>query len=267
MKKLFLSIFMLSALLFAEEAILISSDTKADLNGYDYVSNFTVTSNSGFFTKDDFIIKEPNENGFRFLAKVPNQTTNYEIKVAYPSFLNQPNTQAGYIENASTIKQIKVTGRTNRPYDEIILLYSTSPNGKVNQIKLPQDLSQIHSMEEFTLVYDNPLYQEDVAKRTLLSEPVLGSETNDSIYLIGFRIKVNPAPSNFAYSEYSLVQIKEVSVTYDNKFTPEQLEVKNSLKQDFSISNNSLSKKAQSDLEEKIRLQNIENSLKHKDEK
>lgn len=266
MKKLLLSILMLSSFLFAEEAVLISSDTKADLNGYDYVSNFTITSSSGFFSKDDFIIKEPNENGFRFLVKVPNQTTNYEIKVAYPSFLNQPNAQAGYIENASTIKQIKVTGRTNRPYDEIILLYSTSPNGKVNQIKLPQDFSQIHSMEEFTLVYDNPLYQDDVTKRTLLSEPVLGNESN-GIYLIGFRIKVNTPPSNFAYSEYSLVQIKEVSVIYDNKFTPEQLEIKNSLKQDFNISNNNLSKKAQSDLEEKLRLQNVENSLKHKDEK
>lgn len=49
MKKLF-SLF--AALMFiwslsAEEAVLFSSSAKADLDGYDYVSNFEITSESG----------------------------------------------------------------------------------------------------------------------------------------------------------------------------------------------------------------------------
>ena len=56
--------------LFAKENILIKSDVAADLEGYDFVSNFEITSDSGRFKNSDLMILAPNEKGFRFLAKM-----------------------------------------------------------------------------------------------------------------------------------------------------------------------------------------------------
>lgn len=47
--------------LFAKEDILIKSDAVADLEGYDFVSNFEITSDSGRFKNSDLKILEPNE--------------------------------------------------------------------------------------------------------------------------------------------------------------------------------------------------------------
>ena len=132
MKKIILSIFlMFFAMLFAQENILLKSDAQAELNGYDYVKNFTVNSTSGYFTKDSFKILEPNEKGFRVCVEVPDTSTSYDILPSYPSFLNEANIGAGYIENAGSIKKIDITLTLNRPYDEIIFMYSTSPNGDI----------------------------------------------------------------------------------------------------------------------------------------
>lgn len=266
MKKFLILFTMLfSSFVFAEEAILISSEAKADLDGYDYTSNFEITSNSGYFKKDNLTILEPNEKGFRFMAtNVPKDiSTNYEVRVAYPSFLNEPNKSVGYIENVSTIKQIKLVGTTNRPYDEIILMYSKSPKGKIHEIKLPQDFNSIRSMEEFTLIFDNPLYNSNAE---FSSEPILGNDT-DGIYLVGFKIKTN-APSGFSkYSSYSIFYIKSVSVIFDNKFTKEQLEAKKLLKEEFNIVDNAeVSKKAKSYIAEKVRIKNTNSALKHNED-
>ena len=52
MKKLFviLSMLFVSAFVFADETVLVKSDAVADLDGYDYVKNFEITSSSGYFT-------------------------------------------------------------------------------------------------------------------------------------------------------------------------------------------------------------------------
>ena len=106
MKKIILSIFLIFfAMLFAQENILLKSDAQAELNGYDYVKNFTVNSTSGYFTKDSFKILEPNEKGFRVCVEVPDTSTSYDILPSYPSFLNEANIGAGYIENAGSIKK------------------------------------------------------------------------------------------------------------------------------------------------------------------
>lgn len=266
MKKLFTFVAVLFAttmLLSAQEQVLFDSSAKADLDGYDYISNFEITSESGYFTKKNLQILTPTEKGIRFLAtNVPKDvSTHYSILTAYPSFLNESGSGAGVIYNAAAIKQIKVTATTNRPYDEIILLYSTSPNGIIHEIKMPQDFNAVKSMEEFTLTYNNPLYEGDVKKREVTAAPVLGADA-DGIYLRGFRIKTN-APSGFSrYSEYSVFYLKKVTVVCDKAFTDEQIEAMNILKDEFGINENEdIIRKAKLDIAERNRVRDNEQSL------
>lgn len=262
-KQITLFLLLISCSLFAQEQVLFDATAKADLYGYDYVSNFEIISESGYFTKDELKILQPNEKGIRFMATgVPKSvSTHYTILTSYPSFLNESGTGAGVIYNAGAIKQIKITATTNRPYDEIILLYSTSPSGVIHEIKMPQDFNAIRSMEEFTLVYDNPLYQEDVAKREVSAAPVLGADA-DGIYLRGFRIKTN-APSGYSsYSEYSVFYLKSVSIVCDKAFTDEQLEAMKALKEEFGIDENkAIREKTKSDIAERNRVRDNEKAL------
>lgn len=252
--------------LFAKEDILIKSDAVADLEGYDFVSNFEITSDSGRFKNSDLMILAPNEKGFRFLAKnVPEfSTSNYKIIPAYPVFLNEPNIGAGYIVNVSSVKSIKVVFTTNRPYDNISVLYSTSVNGPIKKIRMPQDFNSIKSMEENELIFENPLYEPDVKKREVKTVPVLGGDI-EGFYFQGIEITTNP-PCGFAeYSEYSLIFLKEVSIIYDELFTAEQLEQKAILKEDFGIDELAEEKiKAINKVKEKIRLRENEASLMDK---
>ena len=59
-------IILISFPLFAKENILIKSDVAADLEGYDFVSNFEITSDSGRFKNSDLKILEPNEKDSDF---------------------------------------------------------------------------------------------------------------------------------------------------------------------------------------------------------
>lgn len=259
-------LFLLITPLFAKENILIKSDVTADLEGYDFVSNFEITSDSGRYKNSDLMILSPNEKGFRFLAKnVPEySTSNYKIIPAYPVFLNEPNTGAGYIYNVSTIKSIKVIFTTNRPYDTISLLYSTSANGPVKKIKIPQDFNSIKSMEENELIFENPLYEPDVKKREVKTTPVLGGDI-EGLYFQGIEITTNPAYGYSEYSEYSVIYLKEVSVIYDELFTEEQLEQKKILKEDFGIDESAGERaKATNKVKEKIRIRENEASLMDK---
>lgn len=261
-----LIIFAIATPLFAKENILIKSDVATDLEGYDFVSNFEITSDSGRYKNSDLMILSPNEKGFRFLAKnVPEySTSNYKIIPAYPVFLNEPNTGAGYIYNVSTIKSIKVIFTTNRPYDNISLLYSTSANGPVKKIKMPQDFNSIKSMEENELIFENPLYEPDVKKREVKTTPVLGGDI-EGLYFQGIEITTNPAYGYSDYSEYSVIYLKEVSVIYDELFTEEQLEQKKILKEDFGIDESAGERaKATNKVKEKIRIRENEASLMDK---
>ena len=129
------------------EQVLFSSAAKADVDGYDYVSNFEIDSKSGYFNKSQLTILEPNERGLCSLAtKVPKDIpTFYDILIAYPSFLNESVEGAGVILNAGAIKSIKVTATTNRPYD-----------GPIKSIKMPQDYK----------------------KREVVTSPVLGTNAD-----------------------------------------------------------------------------------------
>ena len=250
-------------LLCAQEQVLFNSAAKADVDGYDYVSNFEIDSRSGYFNKSQLMILEPNEKGLRFIAtKVPKDvSTSYDILTAYPSFLNESVEGAGVILNAGAIKSIKVTATTNRPYDEIILLYSTSPMGPIKSIKMPQDFNKIKSMEEFTLTYENPLYEKDYKKREVVTSPVLGADA-DGLYLRGFRIKTN-APSGYStYSEYSVFYLKSVVVVCDKAFTDEQLEAAKTLKEEFGIKETeNVEKRVKADIAERNRIREVEKTL------
>lgn len=273
MKKIFgllLAVCLTASCLFAEEAILLKSDASASLDGYDYVSNFEIKSSSGYFTKNDLEILKPNEKGFRFIAKgVPeDKSTHYEIYPSYPAFLNEANSGSGYIENAAAIKSIKVVGTTNRPYDEVILLYSTSPTGEIKSIKMPQDFNTIKSMEEFTLEFNNPLYEPDVTKRNVSAKPVLGADA-DGIYFRGFSIQTNsPIGTMSDYSQYSVFYLKEVSVVFDKAFTDEQIAAKKALKEEFEIDENAAAtKKAKAYVTERNRVRDNEKALMASEEK
>lgn len=212
------------------------------------------------------MILPPNEKGFRFLAKnVPEySTSNYKIIPAYPVFLNEPNIGAGYIYNVSTIKSIKVIFTTNRPYDTISLLYSTSVNGPIKKIKMPQDFNSIKSMEENELIFENPLYEPDVKKREIKATPVLGGDI-EGLYFQGIEITTNPAYGYSEFSEYSVIYLKEVSVIYDELFTEEQIEQKKILKEDFGIDESAGERiKATNKVKEKIRIRENEASLMDK---
>ena len=260
---LFLRVMLTTMLLCAQEQVLFSSAAKADVDGYDYVSNFEIDSKSGYFNKSQLTILKPNERGLRFLAtKVPKDiSTSYDILTAYPSFLNENVDGAGVIQNAGAIKSIKVTATTNRPYDEIILLYSTSPMGQIKSIKMPQDFNAIKSMEEFTLTFENPLYEKDYKKREVETSPVLGADA-DGLYLRGFRIKTN-APSGYStYSEYSVFYLKSVVVVCDKAFTDEQLEAAKTLKEEFGIKETeNVEKRVKADIAERNRIREVEKTL------
>ena len=256
-------IFLVSAFAFTEEKVLFDATAKADLDGYDYISNFEMVSDSGYFNPDQFKILEPNEKGIRFLASnVPaNVSTNYKVLVGYPSFLNEDGAGAGYIYNVKYVKSIKIEATTNRPYDEIYLLYSTSPTGPVKKVLMPQDFSTIKSMEDYELVFENPNYIADPNKREVKASPVLGTDA-DGLYLVGFQIKTN-APSGYnAYSPYSVFYLRKVTVVYDKMFTDEQVENNKILKEEFGISpNTEAEKKAKAKVAERNRLRETEKSL------
>lgn len=273
MKKLFalIAALFLTTALFATEYTWISSEAKADFEGYDYATNFTIGSGSGAISLEDLKILDPKDGYFRFMAKLSNKEssfvpTNYIVRVPYPSAFNESGNGTGYINNAAAIKSIKLVGKTNRPYDEILLLYRTSIDGVIKSIRMPQDFNSIISMEEFTLVYENPLYEPDVNKRDLKSSPVLGNKTT-TLEFIGFQIKCNRPDSIHAYSNYSIFEIKSVTIDCDDAFTKEQLEARAVLLEEFGIEENTEIKQKESNrIQELIRVKENEKNLMHKDE-
>ena len=250
---------------FSDEAFLLKSDSVADFEGYDYVSNFEITSSSGYFPKSNLKILPPNKSGFRFLAtNVPkNATTHYEVIPAYPSFLNEADIGAGHIDNVSHIKSIRLVYSTNRPYDEVSLMYSTTENGDVHTIKMRPQNTVVNSMGEVVVDYNLPTYQPDVAKRDLKAQPVFGGDIG-GIYFRGLKITTNQPSPGHAYSEWSIVRIKQISVIYDKMFTDEQLAERQSIIDEFGIDNNhDLREKAKYEVTEKFRLREHEKKLIH----
>ena len=259
MKKLISLVLMVCSLTFlmAEEKKLFDSSISADLDGFDYVKNFEIVSDSGHFSKKDLIILEPNENGLRFAAVNPPmyQSCNYKILVSYPSYFNDSIEGAGMIYNAGSIKSIKIVCATNRPYDEIFLMYSTSPYGKIEYVKFPQNFDSVKSFEENTFIFENPLYEADIKKRDIINRPVVGSDA-DGIYLRGFKIQTNAATGYNEYSPYSILYLKEVSLIYDKAFDDDKIELSKQIQEEFKLlgSKENAKKKAKEKIEQRERV-------------
>lgn len=273
MKKLFLTIgFLLISIAFAEERVLLSPTSKASLgDDIAYAENFVIGSQSGHFNSDNLKILPANESGFRVCATdVPrNESTHYEIYPAYPSFLNVDENgneveASGVIGNATDIKQIKVVASFNRPYDELFLLYSTSPTGDIKVVKFKPENDVLETMTEATLIFDNAAYNDNVKTRVIKADPALGGNST-GIYFRGFKVQTNAPYGIHVYSPYSIVYIKEVTITYDLRFTKEQWDLRQQLKKEWNIDDGSeaTKQKAINDITYRKKLESIEKEKMH----
>lgn len=262
--------FLLAMSVFADEGKLFDASVKAELNGFDWVENFEITSDSGAFTKKDLRILPPNEQGLRFAAINPpaDKSCNYKVLTAYPSFLNEGVVGGGVIENTGSIKSIKVIYTTNRPYDEVFLMYSTSAKetAEIKYVKIPSDFNAVKSMEEKEFVFDNPNYEPDVKKREILNNPVVGDDS-DGIYLRGFKIQTNAASGYNTYSPYSIFYLKEVSVIYDKAKDDEKIEFRKKIESEFGFNSNKegIKQRAIQKIEERERIRAGMEALKAKE--
>lgn len=245
MKKIFAVLAMVFAVfvLTAEEKVLLDPQSTASIGdeNISYVENFTIGSTSGYFADGNLKILPPTEDGFRVLAiDVPrSDVSSYDLIPAYPSFLNEGTEGAGAISNAGAIKKVEVEVMFNRPYDEVMLLYSTSPNGPVKSIKLiPEDGKAIETMVPIKMVSVDLNYNDNVKTREIKADPALGGDAT-GIYFRGYRIRVNPAYGVNEYSPWSIVYFKQTKVTYDLRFTPEQWEMREKLKEEWKIDDGS----------------------------
>lgn len=245
MKKIFAVLAMVFAVfvLTAEEKVLLDPQSTASIGdeNISYVENFTIGSTSGYFADGNLKILPPTEDGFRVLAiDVPrSDVSSYDLIPAYPSFLNEGTEGAGAISNAGAIKKVEVEVMFNRPYDEVMLLYSTSPNGPVKSIKLiPEEGKAIETMVPIKMVSVDLNYNDDVKTREIKADPALGGDAT-GIYFRGYRIRVNPAYGVNEYSPWSIVYFKQTKVIYDLRFTPEQWEMREKLKEEWKIDDGS----------------------------
>lgn len=245
MKKIFAILAMVFAVfvLTAEEKVLLDPQSTASIGdeNISYVENFTIGSTSGYFTDNNLKILPPTEDGFRVLAiDVPrSDVSSYDLIPAYPSFLNEGTEGAGVISNAGAIKKVEVEVMFNRPYDEVMLLYSTAPNGPVKAIKLiPEDGKAIETMVPIKMVSVDLNYNDNVKTREIKADPALGGDAT-GIYFRGYRIRVNPAYGVNEYSPWSIVYFKQTKVIYDLRFTPEQWEMREKLKEEWKIDDGS----------------------------
>lgn len=254
----------------AEEKTLLDPASTASISdNISYVENFTADSPSGWFNSDNLKVLPPSEDGFRVMAiDVPRYDVSYyDLLPAYPSFLNEGQEGGGAIVNAAAIKKVEVEVMFNRPYDEILLLYSTSPMGPVKAIKLQsKDDIAIGTMVPVTMVSGDLGYNDDVKTREIKADPALGGAST-GIYFRGFRIRVNPAYGINEYSPWSIVYFKSVKVTYDKRFTDEQWEMREKLKSEWNIDDGSAAAKlkATNEITYRKQLEAAEAEKMHKD--
>ena len=112
------------------------------------------------------------------------------------------------------------------------------------------------------------MYEPDVTKREIKSAPVLGGESDNGIYFRGISIQTNMPSGYSVYSDVSLFYLKEVTFVYDKAYTDKQIEAKKAMKEEFGIQDNvEATEKAKAKIEEKRRILEQEEELKHKDSK
>ena len=113
---------------------------------------------------------------------------------------------------------------------------------KCNEEGINISLDQIKTVVDFESI-GNPLsydlnYNDDVKTREIKADPALGGDAT-GIYFRGYRIRVNPAYGANEYSPWSIVYFKQTKVIYDLRFTPEQWEMREKLKEEWNIDDGS----------------------------
>lgn len=259
MKKLislFLATFLV-AMVFADETNLFSSDSTANLDGYEYISNFEVDSDSGYFVKGKNLAITSSKDGVEAIAwGVPeNISTSYKVIPAYPSELNEPNNGSGYIKNAAAIKKIKIVATLNRPYDDIFLLYSTIPNGEIKKIKMPHYDSAM-SMIEQEYVFENSEYIDNEKNRNIKVFPLVGKH-KQAIYFRGIQVQTNAPYGIYGYGDLSTLNIKNIAVTYDKAEKEENLAISEEFEKKYGLDyTKDLREKTRAKVNQKIEARN-----------
>ena len=148
---------MFFAMLFAQENILLKSDAQAELNGYDYVKNFTVNSISEYFTKDSL-------NGDVKFFKMPQDFNN--VKPVEETVLTIEPTSYIQDVNYRNIKPAAIIG------DENDGIYFRGIRVKVNKAPNNIDFSpySIVYLKEIKVQYDLKLTQEQFEQRKAMKE-------------------------------------------------------------------------------------------------
>ena len=231
MKKLFsllIVAIMAIGMVFADEAVLFDSAAKADVlgTGYDWVANAKAVGISGRYVPgknlENPILTE--KYGLCIRTDVAPQYTasRYGIQFIEPSF-NEPNSGAGYIKNAATVKSMDITLTLNRGYNEVEIFWLQNGVEHKRKFKASDATTTIESMIEFTAHIDFAEYVDDVRNRSTAQIPVAGLKMTD-IRLTKIEVITNLAPDNWMYSPTSIVGIKKISMIYDKAVTDEAYE-------------------------------------------
>lgn len=258
---------LIASCLFAETTELLNSSSNASLDDYNYISNFEIDSDSGYFVKGKNLKINSTADGIEAIAwNIPrNISATYKLIPAYPSELNEANSGSGYIKNAAAIKSVKIVATLNRPYDDIYLLYSTSLNGEIKRIKMPH-YDNAQSMVEQEYIFNNASYIDNVNNRNIKSYPLIGSY-KQAIYFKGIEIQTNAPYGYYGYGDYSIVNIKTVAVTYDKAVNDEILSNSEEFEIKYGIDATKVVKeKAKNEIKQKILIREKEKQLMDKEQ-
>lgn len=260
MKKFFLVFAILFAgMLFAEETVLFNASAlnSASIEGYSFEKWEVVPQSS---------LTEPCESkmtnkGLGVRVNLPKRDgyVSYKLIPPYSPCLNESNKELGFIENVGEIKSIKLVVEGIGKADEVTIYLSRSKTdfiGKPFKFK-----NSIDFIDERELVWDNPNYISDPAKRDKVPGPAYGNEASN-LYISAIEVRTK------CDWDVSIAYFKSLSVIYDLDKTPEELEKIKESEEIWGINANINSKiedKAKKDLQEKKRKLEYNTELIHKE--
>ena len=260
MKKFFLVFAMLFAgMLFAEETVLLNASalSSASIEEYSF-ENWEVVPQSSLSARTQVKITD---KGLGVCVELPKRDgyVSYKLIPPYSPSLNEPNKELGFIENVGEIKSIKLVAEGIGKADEVIIYLSRSKtdfNGKSFKFK-----KNIAFIGESELIWDNPNYISDPAKRDKVPGPAYGDEASN-LYIRAIEVRTKcDWPVSIAY-------FKDLSVIYDLDKTPEELERIKESEEIWGINasiNSKIEDKAKKDLQEKKRKIKYNTELIHKE--
>lgn len=262
MKKFFLLFTMLFAgMLFAEETVLFNASAlnSASVEEYSF-ENWEVVPQSSL--TEPWQIKMT-DKGLGVCVELPKRDgyVSYKVVPPYSPSLNEPNKELGFIENVGEIKSIKLVAEGILKEDEVIIYLSRSKTDFVGKpFKFKKNVAFIGEGE---LIWDNPNYISDPAKRDKKPGPAYGDEASN-LYIRAIEVRTK------CDWPVSVVYFKDLTVIYDLDKTPEELEKIKESEEIWGINANIDSKiedKAKKDLQEKKRKLEYNTELMHKEDK